>query len=159
MLAEAADVNGIYEEALDSLRAAKFADVANARGGAKTKQGTRGKKPSKVMSEREKEQAAIDYYANVRTNVLLTWVLSNVSGKFLGDVIVWSPPSVLTNVWKTQGMLLLLILSGTNSSSTFSPDAGVSRTKGYLMFILAFAAITNIVVSFILCLRKRRSAN
>lgn len=59
------------------------------------------------------------------------------------------------NVWKTQGVLLLLILSGTDSSSTFSPDAGVSRTKGYLIFILAFAAITNIVVSFVLCLREK----
>ncbi|KAG9316580.1 glycosyltransferase family 2 protein [Chiua virens] len=108
MLAEAADVNGIYEEALDSLRAAKFADVAAA------------KQAPKVMSEREKEQAAIDYYANVRTNVLLTWVLSN-------------------------GLLVLFILSGANTSATFSADAGVSRTKGYLIFILVFAAITNIV--------------
>ncbi|KAF8444564.1 glycosyltransferase family 2 protein [Boletus edulis BED1] len=107
MLAEAADVNGIYEEALESLRAAKFADGK-----------TIGS--NSAMSEREKEQAAIDYYANVRTNVLLTWVLSN-------------------------GVLLLLILSGADSSGTFSSDAGVSRTKAYLIFILAFAAITNFV--------------
>ncbi|KAF9227386.1 hypothetical protein BS17DRAFT_775399 [Gyrodon lividus] len=122
MLAEAADVNGIYEEALESLRAAKFSDVDGARGGAKTKPSTGvGKaKKLKVMSEKEKEQVAIDYYANVRTNVLLTWVLSN-------------------------GVLLLLILSGTDSSTTFNPDAGVSRSKGYLTFILAFAAITNLV--------------
>ena len=92
MLAEAADVNGIYEEALESLRAAKFADVTSAPEGTKTKQGTQGKTLSKVMSEREKEQAAIDYYANVRTNVLLTWVLSNVSGKFFGDVVARSSP-------------------------------------------------------------------
>lgn len=85
MLAEAADVNGIYEEALESLRAAKFADVASARGSAKTKQGAKGKTIPKAMSEREKEQAAMDYYANVRTNVLLTWVLSNVSGNVLSS--------------------------------------------------------------------------
>ena len=84
MLAEAADVNGIYEEALESLRAAKFADVASARG-AKTKQGAKGKTIPKAMSEREKEQAAMDYYANVRTNVLLTWVLSNVSGDVISS--------------------------------------------------------------------------
>ncbi|KIJ18824.1 chitin synthase [Paxillus involutus ATCC 200175] len=120
MLAEAADVNGIYEEALDSLRAAKFSDVGGARGGAKAKPGVGKANKPKVMSEREKEQAAIDYYADVRTNVLLTWVLSN-------------------------GVLLLLILSGTDSSATFNPDVGVSRSKGYLMFILAFAAITNLV--------------
>ncbi|KAF9241557.1 glycosyltransferase family 2 protein [Melanogaster broomeanus] len=114
MLAEAADVNGIYEEALDSLRAAKFSDVD-----AKTKSG-KGAGKAKVISEREKEQAAIDYYANVRTNVLLTWVLSN-------------------------GVLLLLILSGTDASTTFDPDTSASRSKGYLTFILAFAAITNLV--------------
>jgi len=124
MLAEAADVNGIYEEALESVRAAKFADgtSSSAREGIlKAKQGPGEKLKAKaMMTEREKEQAAIDYYANVRTNVLLTWVLSN-------------------------GVLLLLILSGSDSSSTFSSNAGVSRTKGYLMFILAFAAITNCV--------------
>ena len=87
MLAEAADVNGIYEEALDALRTAKFADVASAQGGVKTKQGGKGKTMPKVMSEREKEQAAMDYYANVRTNVLLTWVLSNVSGMLFRDVV------------------------------------------------------------------------
>jgi hypothetical protein len=62
----------------------------------------------------------------------------------------------LTNVWKTQGVLLLLILSGADTSSTFSSDAGVSRTKAYLMFILAFAAITNFVVSF--CPKQLRGA-
>lgn len=85
MLAEAADVNGIYEEALDSLRAAKFADVAQ--GVTKTKQGAKGKTMAKAMSEREKEQAAMDYYANVRTNVLLTWVLSNVSRASFREVV------------------------------------------------------------------------
>lgn len=86
MLAEAADVNGIYEEALESLRAAKFADIAPAQGGAKIKRRPKGKTKPK-MSEREKEQAAMDYYANVRTNVLLTWVLSNVSGMISGDTV------------------------------------------------------------------------
>lgn len=83
MLAEAADVNGIYEEALESLRAAKFSDAASAPGRAKTRQSAKEKATPKVVSEREKEQAAMDYYANVRTNVLLTWVLSNVSGNAL----------------------------------------------------------------------------
>ncbi|KAH7921400.1 glycosyltransferase family 2 protein [Leucogyrophana mollusca] len=103
MLAEAADANGIYEEALDNLKHRKPA--AN---------------KSNVPSLAEKEQAAKDYYANVRTNVLLTWVLSN-------------------------GVLLVMILSGSDSSSTFDPSGGVNRTKGYLIFILAFAAITNSV--------------
>ncbi|KAG1858160.1 glycosyltransferase family 2 protein [Suillus subluteus] len=104
MLAEAADVNGIYEESIDNL---KYRKPAN-------------KNKGNVNTEREREMAAIDYYANVRTNVLLAWVLSN-------------------------GVLLLIILSGSDSSGTFNPDAGVSRTKAYLMFILSFAAITNSV--------------
>jgi chitin synthase len=95
MLAEAADVNGIYEEALDSLRAAKFSDVGGARGGAKAKPGVGKANKPKVMSEREKEQAAIDYYADVRTNVLLTWVLSNVSVVLY---FISSPISLMLNV-------------------------------------------------------------
>jgi len=68
----------------------------------------------------EKEANAKDYYANVRTNVLLAWVLSN-------------------------GLLLVGILGGVQSSDTFSVEAGVNRTKAYLLFILAFTAITNSV--------------
>ena len=145
MLAEAADVNGIYEEALDSLRAVKFADAAGTQQGTKAKKGPKGKPMPKVMSEWEKEQAAMDYYANVRTNVLLTWVLSNVSGQG-GCCLVRCVDS--DECLKMQGVLILLILSGADSSSTFSSDSGVSRTKAYLTFILAFVAITNLVVSF-----------
>ncbi|KAG6840754.1 hypothetical protein C0991_004604 [Blastosporella zonata] len=108
MLTEAADVNQIYEEALTNLKTRKPAVTKKAGGGAPT------------IAERE--QAAKDYYANVRTNVLLTWVLSN-------------------------GLLLVAILSGSSTSSTFNPDASASRTKSYLIFILAFTAITNIIVS------------
>lgn len=53
MLAEAADVNGIYEESIDNLKYRK--PTNNDKG--------------KVITEREREMAAIDYYANVRTNV------------------------------------------------------------------------------------------
>ena len=38
------------------------------------------------------------------------------------------------------------ILGGVQSSDTFSVQAGVNRTKAYLLFILAFTAITNSVV-------------
>lgn len=126
MLAEAADANGIYEDALEGLRASKFANGGALKGpGAKggkagSSESKRIRPERKVMNEREREMAAMDYYADVRTNVLLAWVLSN-------------------------GVLLLLILSESSPSSTFDPEAGVSRTKGYLMFILAFAAITNSV--------------
>ena len=60
MPTDATDVNLIYEEALDNLRNRKPLPKANS------------------LSTAEKEQLAKDYYANVRTNVLLFWVLSNV---------------------------------------------------------------------------------
>lgn len=63
MPTDAADVNSIYEEALENLKNRKPLLKATAGG----------------PSIAEKEQLAKDYYANVRTNVLLAWVLSNVS--------------------------------------------------------------------------------
>ena len=60
MPTDATDVNLIYEEALDNLRNRKPL-----------------LKPA-GLSNAEKEQLARDYYSNVRTNVLLFWVLSNV---------------------------------------------------------------------------------
>lgn len=63
MLTEVADVNSIYEESLVNLRDRVPID--------------NGKKGPASIAERE--NAAKDYYANVRTNVLLAWVLSNVS--------------------------------------------------------------------------------
>lgn len=53
-------MNIIYEEALDNLRNRKPLPKPNS------------------LSLGEKEQLAKDYYANVRTNVLLFWVMSNV---------------------------------------------------------------------------------
>lgn len=76
MLTEAADVNSLYEDALSNLRER----AAN--------ENKEISKPNKALrSIAEKEQAAKDYYANVRTNVLLAWVLSNVRivSLFQGD--------------------------------------------------------------------------
>ncbi|TDL25938.1 hypothetical protein BD410DRAFT_764173 [Rickenella mellea] len=101
VLAEAADVNQMYDEALYNIKTRK-----------------QPVKPSNVPNDAERDQTAKDYYANVRTNVLLAWVLSN-------------------------GLLVLAILAGGDSSSTFSGDAKGSRTKTYLTFILAFVAITS----------------
>jgi len=70
------------------------------------------------LSNAEKEQVAKDYYANVRTNVLLSWVLSN-------------------------GLLLVAILGSSSPSETFSPGSSINVTKGYLIFILTFTAIIN----------------
>ncbi|KAF8919932.1 chitin synthase-domain-containing protein [Mucidula mucida] len=76
------------------------------------------KAKKKPPTDAEKEQAAKEYYAVIRTNVLLAWVLSN-------------------------GILLALILgSGSNTTDTFSKQ---TRAKTYLIFILVFTAITNII--------------
>lgn len=68
IFSDTADVNSLYEEALANLRDRKPAQDVN--------------KKSKARTGAEKEQAAKDYYASVRTNVLLAWVLSNVSKQF-----------------------------------------------------------------------------
>ncbi|TFK90049.1 glycosyltransferase family 2 protein [Polyporus arcularius HHB13444] len=99
---DATDVNIIYEEALDNLRNRKPLPKPTALGTA------------------QKEELAKDYYANVRTNVLLTWVISN-------------------------GILLVAILGGGDAVNTFSRDDQFSRTKAYMTFILAFVAITSII--------------
>jgi chitin synthase len=53
ILTEAADVNGIYEEALENLKHRKPAP----------------RRTTVIQGLLEKEQVAKDYYANVRTNV------------------------------------------------------------------------------------------
>jgi chitin synthase len=58
MLSTPADVNSIYEEALENLRVRNMGE-----------KGSEKKKPEKVLTDAEKEMAAKDYYANVRTNV------------------------------------------------------------------------------------------
>ncbi|KAL0956300.1 hypothetical protein HGRIS_002457 [Hohenbuehelia grisea] len=104
VVTEPGDKNQIYEESLYNLK--HRTPLAQS-------------KRSAAASAAEKEQAAKDYYANVRTNVLLSWVLSN-------------------------GLLLLGILGGgARPSDTFNPNAQMNRTKAYLLAILAFTAITN----------------
>lgn len=57
LFSTAADVNEIYQEAIESLKQKKMKKVPAKRNGRPT------------ISAAEKEQAAKDYYANVRTNV------------------------------------------------------------------------------------------
>lgn len=64
MLTEVADVNSIYEESLSNLRDRVPIDNGKGKG---------------TLTVAEREHAAKEYYAYVRTNVLLAWVLSNVS--------------------------------------------------------------------------------
>ncbi|KZV97775.1 glycosyltransferase family 2 protein [Exidia glandulosa HHB12029] len=83
----------------------------------------RNRKPVPVpeRSRGDLDEAAKDYYANVRTNVLLFWVLSN-------------------------GFLALCILSGGESSKALSTEASEGQTqRAYMVFVLAFVAITSII--------------
>ncbi|KAF8650440.1 hypothetical protein AX16_005243 [Volvariella volvacea WC 439] len=105
VIAEPAHANDIYEEALDNL---------------KNRRPPPNKPSTAQATLAEKEAAAKDYYANVRTNVLLSWVLSNV-------------------------FLLVAVLGSGHATRTFSQNETVNVTKGYLTFILAFTAITNCV--------------
>lgn len=71
--------------------------------------------------------------------MLLFWVLSNVRpfaayGWFLTGL--------------PQGLLVLCILSGGGANKTFSSDShGGETQRAYMVFILAFVAITSIIVS------------
>ncbi|KAI0066085.1 glycosyltransferase family 2 protein [Artomyces pyxidatus] len=103
MLAEAADANDLYEEAIQNL-----------------KHRTPVYRGNGTVSEAEKEQAARDYYAGVRTNVLLAWVMSNA-------------------------LLLVGILGGGQSTTTFAPGGGITAAKAYMTFVLAFVGLTSII--------------
>lgn len=67
----------------------------------------------------EKELARKDYYAGVRTNVLLLWILSN-------------------------GCLAAIIL-GTDTSSTFDAGSGTTRSKVYMVLVLVFVAMMSCI--------------
>ncbi|KAF9070089.1 chitin synthase-domain-containing protein [Rhodocollybia butyracea] len=134
VLSTAADVNEIYQEAIENLKRRqpgwqeldkKIDEKGPGKGGRKAKgttmKGGNGKAvKGKELSPAEKEQAAKDYYANVRTNVLLCWVISNC-------------------------LLIIAILQGSSLSGTFGDSNSTGRVKGYLVFILVFTTISNLV--------------
>ncbi|KAI0268865.1 chitin synthase-domain-containing protein [Gloeopeniophorella convolvens] len=101
MITEEADANALYDEATQNL-----------------KYRTPVIRPEDGRVD--KEQAAKDYYAGVRTNVLLAWVLSN-------------------------GLLLAGILGGGQSVDTFKPGGGITAAKAYMTFVLAFVGFTSII--------------
>ncbi|WFD30685.1 chitin synthase [Malassezia sp. CBS 17886] len=91
-----ADIDTAYEEALANLRDHTAAPAPT--GGA-------GR-----LSARK-----VDYYKNIRTNVLLVWSLSNA--------------------------LLAGIILDTQLTGTFNPEAGSMRTKTYILVVLVFVAV------------------
>ncbi|KAL0577036.1 hypothetical protein V5O48_004970, partial [Marasmius crinis-equi] len=110
------DAETVYQQAISNLRKRNAPPPKQVKGKGPVKRVAK----AKTVSNAEREQAAKDYYANVRTNVLLTWVISNV-------------------------LLIVAILKGTEASGTFDQGASVSRTKGYLIFILVFTTLSNLI--------------
>ncbi|KAK4051671.1 Chitin synthase, class 3 [Microbotryomycetes sp. JL221] len=71
------------------------------------------------LSQKAKVEAIADFYASVRTNVLMAWVLSNA-------------------------VLVSVILSG-DISTTFTKRGGNGRTQIYLVIVLIFVAIMSLI--------------
>jgi chitin synthase len=44
---------------------------------------------------------------------------------------------------------MLIIFSAGGGAGAFAPAESMNKTKGYLVFILAFTAITNLIVSLL----------
>ncbi|GAA5852276.1 hypothetical protein JCM9279_002486 [Rhodotorula babjevae] len=71
------------------------------------------------LSNKQKEEAVRDHYQSIRTNVLLSWVLTNA-------------------------LLVAVILEG-DYASTFSSGGGNGRTQIYLVIVLVFVAILSLI--------------
>ncbi|GAA6062856.1 hypothetical protein JCM10212_006109 [Sporobolomyces blumeae] len=71
------------------------------------------------LTTKQKEEAVRDFYASVRTNVLLLWVMTN-------------------------GLLVATILHG-DYASTFTEKGGNGRTQIYLVIVLIFVAVMSII--------------
>lgn len=131
-------------EALDNLRTRKAA------------------KPMKTaLTDSEIEQQAKDYYANVRTNVSLSrlseWVEVNKTNLcksrycFFGSYQMYvhnqtSSHTDRVSLPKPQGVLVTVVLNSGSPSTAFSENAGSNAPRIYMTVILAFVAITNIIV-------------
>ncbi|CDS02058.1 hypothetical protein [Sporisorium scitamineum] len=90
-----ADIDTAYDDALNNLRTRPMIIRGDA-------------------SNEEKAARQMDYYKNIRTNVVLAWALSN-------------------------GVVAAFILNG-EASSTFDSGSGVTRTKVYMVLVLVFVA-------------------
>ncbi|PWZ02542.1 hypothetical protein BCV70DRAFT_196781 [Testicularia cyperi] len=89
-----ADIDTAYDDALNNLRTRPLIIRGDA-------------------SNEEKQARQMDYYKNIRTNVVLAWALSN-------------------------GVLAAFILNG-NTTDTFTAP-GISRSKVYMVLVLVFVA-------------------
>ncbi|KAF9644602.1 glycosyltransferase family 2 protein [Thelephora ganbajun] len=96
-----ADANQMYEDSIVNLKTRKPVE----------------KRTRKNLAE--KERAAKDYYASVRTNILLVWALTNL-------------------------ILVVSILTSDRVPETFT-SSDLTIAKGYLVFVLVFVAFTSII--------------
>ncbi|KAK4700717.1 chitin synthase, partial [Phenoliferia sp. Uapishka_3] len=92
-----ADIDVTYNDALDRIK-------------------TRPMIIPRPKNTKEKEEEKRDYYAGIRTNVLLAWVLSNA--------------------------VLVATILDDSTSSTFTTGGGTTRTQVYLVIILIFVALS-----------------
>ncbi|SNX81803.1 probable Chitin synthase 3 [Melanopsichium pennsylvanicum] len=90
-----ADIDTAYDDALNNLRTRPMIIRGDA-------------------SNEEKAARQMDYYKNIRTNVVLAWALSN-------------------------GVVAAFILNG-ETTSTFDYGSGVTRSKVYMVLVLVFVA-------------------
>lgn len=77
-----------------------------------------------ALSDKQKEEAVRDHYQSIRTNVLLSWVLTNVCRAVAS---LSCPRTVLTRR-NPQALLVAVILEG-DYASTFSEGGGNGRTQ------------------------------
>jgi hypothetical protein len=74
--------------------------------------------------------------------VLLAWVVSNVRSIVFANCVLMG--------FVSHGLLLAGILGGGQSVDTFKPGGGITATKAYMTFVLAFVGLTSIIISAIL---------
>ncbi|KAL8292822.1 hypothetical protein RQP46_000516 [Phenoliferia psychrophenolica] len=98
-----ADIDGTYNDALDRIK-------------------TRPMIIPRPKNTKEKEEEKRDYYAGIRTNVLLAWVLSNavLAGTILGGA----------------------------SSTAFTTGGGTTKEQIYLVVVLVFVALMSVIRFF-----------
>ena len=152
------DADTFYQQAISNLRKrnAPPEPKLQVKGNQAVSLNKKRTKPPNV-STAEKEQAAKDYYANVRTNVsestilLISSRLSYVGFARMDDfeckLGILSQWIAVRLTIVGQVLLIVLILKGAEPSGTFDKGASVDRTKGYLIFILVFTTLSNLIVS------------
>lgn len=134
-----ADANQMYEDSIVNLKTRKPVE----------------KRTTRNLAERE--QAAKDYYASVRTNVSGSGrdALNSIDEIKNSDIarlgLVERKPDLfprrnLPTLVYFQLILIVTILTSDRVPETFT-SSDLTVAKGYLVFVLVFVALTSIIVS------------